>query len=265
MRRLSLESLTLTDTSPQDLIRAAAGAGFDLVSLWVQAPPLFPAQLLTPASDAECARLLADTGVEVFSLECFDLHSDAAVESYRPALERGARLGGRAALAINYSNPDPAHVAALLSRFAELAGEVGLAVNLEPVAGGMSPRLGQTRDIIGASGADVGIVLDPHHLVRSGDSLDDLRAIAPGLIRYVQICDGPLVQTAAITATEAVCERLYPGDGEFPLAAFLATAPDDTPLGIECPSLRRAGAGLSAADQAIAAMAALRRSLASAG
>lgn len=261
MRGLSLDSLTLTDTQPMELIRAAGAAGFDIVSLWVQAPALFPSPLLTPDKEAECASLLADTGLAVGSLECFDLYSEDIVEAYRPALELGARLGGKTALAINYSNPDPAHTAAILAKFAETAREYGLGVNLEPVAGGQSPRLAQAREIIRASGADVGICFDPHHLIRSGDGLADLQAVEPGLIRYVQVCDGPLVQPPEIAATEAICERLYPGDGEFPLLDLLRAAPKDTPLGIECPSLRRAQAGMSAKEQAAEAIAAVRKLL----
>jgi len=262
MRKLSLDSLTLTDTQPQDLIRAAAAAGFDLVSLWVQAPALYPSPLVTPDKVDECVNLLSDTGLEVVSLECFDLHSEAVIESYRAALEIGARLGGKTALAINFSNSDASHTAALLARFAEIARECGLGVNLEPVAGGQSPRLAQARAIIRASGADVGICLDPHHLFRSGDSIADLETgSSPGEIRYVQVCDGPFVQPAEIMRTEAICERLYPGDGEFPLADFLRAAPKGIPLGIECPSLSRAESGRSAVDQAREAIATVRRLL----
>ena len=35
MPRLSLDCLTLTDTAPADMIRAAGASGFDLVSLWL--------------------------------------------------------------------------------------------------------------------------------------------------------------------------------------------------------------------------------------
>jgi hypothetical protein len=59
-----------------------------------------------------------------------------------------------------------------------------------------------------------------------------------------------------------VAERLYPGDGDFPLFDFLRAAPRDQTLGIECPSLRRARSGVSAADQAKEAMAKLRRTMA---
>ena len=262
---LSLDSLTLTDTRPQDLIRAAAVAGFDMCSLWIQAPALYPSPLLTPAMERECAAILADTGMAVSALEVFDLYAMDAVEAALPQLELGARLGGKAALTIHYSNPDRGEAAEILARFAEAARQFGLATNLEPVAGGQSQTLAEAHALIRASGADVGICFDPHHLIRSGGGLAQFRAIEPGAIRYVQVCDGPIPQPLEIAATEAVCERLYPGDGDFPLVDLLRAAPRDVVVGIECPSLSRAAAGMSASEQAIEAMASVRRLLAQAG
>ena len=97
--RLSLDCLTLTATPPPEVVRSAAAAGYDLVSLWAQPPAAYDAALMTPAHEAECRRVMADTGVALFSLEVFNLVSTEANESYRPALELGARLGAKAALA----------------------------------------------------------------------------------------------------------------------------------------------------------------------
>jgi len=191
----------------------------------------------------------------------FDLYAPEAVEAYKPQLELGARLGGKAALTIHYSNPDRQAAAEILARFSEAAAQFGLAVNLEPVCGGQSQTLAEARDLIRASGADVGLCFDPHHLIRSGGGLAELQAIEAGLIRYVQVCDGPIPQPPEIIATEAVCERLYPGDGDFPLLELLRAAPRDVTVGIECPSVRRAQAGVSALDQAREAMASVRRLL----
>lgn len=259
---LALDSLTLTDTRPQVALRAAAEAGFDAVSLWVHPPPLFPGPLLAPADERECAAILADTGLAVLALEVFDLGSAAAVEAARPRLEMGARLGAASALAINYSNPDAGEVAEVLARFAEVAAQCGLATNLEPVCGGPCATLAAGQALIAAAGANVGLCFDPHHLIRSGGGLAELRAVPAGAIRYVQLCDGPIPQPPAIAASEAVCERLYPGDGDFPLAALLAAAPRDVPVGIECPSLARAAAGRSPLEQAQEALTKARALLA---
>lgn len=262
MPKFSLDSLTLTDTAPQVAIRAAAEAGFDACSLWIIPPSLFPSPLVNLENERECARIIADTGIEVIALEVFDLSSLAAVEASRPILEMGARLGGKAALTINYSNPEPIAAASVLARFAEVAAGCGLATNLEPVAGGHCQTLAEAQSLIRASGADVGICLDPHHLLRAGGSLGDIAGVEPGRIRYLQLCDGPIPQPLEIAATEAVCERLYPGDGDFPLPEFLRLAPSDLPLGIECPSLRRASEGMSPADQAREAFGKAKRLLA---
>jgi sugar phosphate isomerase/epimerase len=262
MARLSLESLTLTDTQPADIVRAASEAGFDIVSLWVQPPPLYPAPLLTAEKEAACAAALADSDLEVIALEAFDLQSIAEVEGWRDALERGARLGGKVALAINFTNPDPVETAEALARLAEVAGEYGLGVNLEPVAGGQTSTLAQGLAMIAASRADAGIVFDPWHLIASGGGVADLDALDLSRIRYVQLCDGPVPLRADRVVTDAVCERLYPGYGAFPLLEMLRRLPRDVPVGIECPSLRRAAAGMSPLEQAREALAAARGLLA---
>jgi sugar phosphate isomerase/epimerase len=265
MPPLSLDCLTLTATSPTDIIRSAAAAGFDLVSLWAQPPAAYDAALMTPAHEAECRRLMADTGVGVFSLEVFNLVSLEANQSYRPALELGARLGARAALAFHFHGADTDSAGEVLADLAAIAAEYGLALNLEPVAMGQTRTLADARDLIRASGADVGILFDTWHLVRSGCGVDHIREIEPGLIRYVQINDGAASIPEEAMIPESLEERLYPGDGEFPLAELLRAAPRDVPWGIETPSLRRARAGVGAHEQAREAMAALRPLLAEPG
>jgi sugar phosphate isomerase/epimerase len=255
--KLSLDSLTVTDTEPVDLIRSAKSAGFDLVSLWVQPPPIFPLQLVTQAKAKACAAALAETGIAVGALEVFDLSPAAAVQSYRPALELGAQLGAKTASAINVRNPDPVEVSELFAQFAELAWEFGLGVTLEPLAMFETSTLAQARDIIRSARVDGGIVFDVFHLVRRGGTVADVRAIEPGLIRYIQLCDG--VASPEAMRYEASYERLYPGDGVFPLVELLRDAPTNITWGIEAPSRRRAERGISAELQAHEAMAAVRR------
>jgi sugar phosphate isomerase/epimerase len=255
---LSLDSLTLTATRPSALIRAAQTAGFDLVSLWVQPPPIYAEALVTPAEARECAALLADGPVTVQALEVFDLTTEAALEGYRPALELGARLGGSTALTYNLTNPDRAQVAEVLAAFAARAREYGLATNFEPVVMGRTTTLAAAQALVRASGADVGLLYDLWHFVRAGQRPDDLEAIDPGLIRYVQINDGLAAIPADRFVPESIGERLYPGRGDFPLADLLRNAPRDAPWAIETPSLMRAQAGMTAEAQAHEAMAALR-------
>jgi sugar phosphate isomerase/epimerase len=255
---LSLDSLTLTATRPSELIRAAGAAGYDLVSLWVQPPPIYPEALVTAAEARECAALLADGSVKVQALEVFDLTKLTDLDGYRSALELGARLGGTTALVYNLTNPDRDEVVDVLAAFAVLAHEYGLATNFEPVVMGRTATLADAASLIRASGADVGLLYDLWHFVRAGGTAADLAAIAPGLIRYVQINDGLATIPAEQFIPESIGERLYPGEGEFPLVELLKAAPREVPWAIETPSLRRARVGITAEAQARATMALLR-------
>jgi sugar phosphate isomerase/epimerase len=117
----------------------------------------------------------------------------------------------------------------------------------------------QARDIIRASGVDAGIVLDVLHLVRMGGTAADVRGLEPGLIRHVQVCDGVASPTPEALRVEATYERMYPGEGVFPLVELLRDAPTDVSWGIEAPSRRRVAVGMTAESQAMEAMAAVRR------
>jgi sugar phosphate isomerase/epimerase len=264
MPALSLDCLTLTDSSPADLIRAAAAAGFDLVSLWIGSPAAFPRMRFLPEMERECAALLKDNGVAVHTLEVLDLTTETAIRDYRPALELGARLGGKAASAYNGSNPDRIHVVDLLALFVEVAGEFGLEVVLEPVAMAHTRTLAEADALIRDAGGKAGILFDSWHLVRSGSSVEDLRTLDPARIRYVQLNDGLAEIPPDAWIAEAMGERLYLGDGEFPLVDILRLLPDDIPWAVETPSLRRAQSGMNAEAQARETMGAMRRLIAEA-
>ena len=79
MPQLSLDCLCLTDTPPEEQVRAAAAAGFDLVSIWV-APPMFPRAGVNAGNLAELNEVMAQTGVKAHGVEVFDLVSDEALE-----------------------------------------------------------------------------------------------------------------------------------------------------------------------------------------
>lgn len=262
---LSLDCLTLTDTRPQDMIRAAAAAGFDLVSLWFQDPPIYPLALVTPANVAECAQLLRDCGVAFHMLEAFELTSLADAEACRPRFELGARLGGKAALCYHNEAIDTAEAAEVLARFAEVAAEFGLATLVEAIAMGRTATLAQAADLIAGSGAEAKILFDTWHLMRTGGGPAEVAAIDPALIGYVQINDGSLSNPPAdamAALMEVGGERAYIGTGEFPLAEILRATPRNVPWAVETPSLNRAQAGMSAADQGRECMAAIQGVLA---
>jgi len=261
MPRLSLDCLTLTDTAPEDLIRSAFNAGFDLVSLWAHSPGIYPKQQLTQASAIRCAALLADTGVTVHAIEAVDIASSEAVLAARPAIDLGAMVGAKAVVAYHHVNPDRMQAADALARLAEEAEQRGMEVVLEPVAMGHTRTPAAARDLIRDAGVDAGILFDTYHFTRAGGTLADIAGVEPSLIRRVQINDGLVHVPESEWLSETVGERLYPGQGEFPLVDLLRALPADVPWAIESPSLRRMRAGISPEAQAAEAFAALQNLL----
>jgi sugar phosphate isomerase/epimerase len=257
MTLLSLDCLTLTDCTYQEVIDSAAGAGFDLVSLWLNPLAAFPRQVVQPHQVTECAARLRDLGIGVHQIEAFDLASREAIEAARPCFAAGAELGARAVLFYHGANPDRDRTAEVLAHACGVAAEYGLGVNLEPVSFARTRTLAEARQLIGDAGVDSGIVLDVLHHIRAGGTGADITAVPTGMIRYVQINDGPLSLPRERWPDEAMNERAYPGEGGFPLPQLLRHLPRDVPWGVEAPSIARRRRGLDSRDQARAVWRAL--------
>ncbi len=255
--QLSLDCLTMTDTPPAELIECAGTAGFDAVTVWTNPPSQYPRQVMTPAMLGDCLAALDSTGVKVHSVEAFDLASAEAIEGYRPAFELASRLGAKAALTYHLDGPGGSEAADLLALMVEMAGEYGLGINLEPISMGRTRTLAEASELVRASGANAGICFDTLHLMRSSGNAGDVAGIDTNLIRHIQINDGPLQLTEEEALIEASGERLFPGQGAFPLADLLRNIPRDIPWGIEVPSVRSAASGKPPIDHARDCMASL--------
>ena len=104
------------------------------------------------------------------------------------------------------------------------AAEHGVTCDMEciPMWGVVS--LEQGWEIVRGSGAaNGGFVFDCTHFVRSGSTFDTLRSIPGDLIHCVQVCDGHIPLPAGVTLEGECFERLWPGEGNFPIAEMLDT------------------------------------------
>ncbi len=237
MVSVGLGQLTAIDVSPVEYISIAAEAGCQAVSLFVQQPggqgkfPLTSRDNL----DAVQQRLRA-TGLQVASVECFMLVPNVDVETWRPALALGAELGAKGATALLYDG-DEARVIRNLSRLCQLAEEVGLRINVEfmPLAP-TGKTVHTAAELIRKVGApNLGLCIDLLHLIRSGGTPADVAAIDPNLIYCVQLCDSMDLSVTTDYAREAGAERLAPGEGKFPVQAFLKALPAGTLIELEVP------------------------------
>jgi sugar phosphate isomerase/epimerase len=222
------------------MVSNAAAAGFDCIGL-----RLIPATAEEPQHDVvgntplarELEMQLGDSGLSVLDIEIFRLKPETRVADFEPVLAMGARLGARHALAAP-QDADPARLADTLGALAELAAGYGLLVDLEPTPWYEVRTLAATASLINASGrTDVGIVIDPIHLDRAGDSAADVRAMPARYFRYLQLCDAPQQRPTDLPTLlhQARAARLMPGDGGLDLVGLLRALPPDLPVSLEIP------------------------------
>ena len=260
-RLLGIGHLTMLDVPPPDWVVIAATAGFDLVGIRV-APgtdgtepwPIFPRSPML----AETLLRLDDTGVRVLDLDVVRLTPDSAVAEYRPVLEVGATLSARF-LTVLGDDPDPARARDTFAALVDEALTYGLRPMIEPVAYSQVRSLDEAVAVVDGSGG--GILVDPLHLYRCGDTPDRLRVLDPTLLPYFLVCDAPRTAPRGLPAPrsgwyhrsgrrdrsadygrlgdpqlEALTRRLLPGSGELPLGAVVDAMPAGVPVSVAAPN-----------------------------
>jgi sugar phosphate isomerase/epimerase len=262
-RLLSLAHLTVLDADPLALIEAAAAGGFGAIGLRI-VPPFVTETIVPVVGDADLQRRikrrLRDTGIALLDIEAIWLKPESRIEEIRPALETGAALGAKYVLTIAFDD-DTARLFDNFGKLCAAAHGCGLRTMLEFIPYSVLGTLAQAHDfIVAAAPADAGLLVDALHLSRSGGQPADIAAYDPALFSYIHLCDAPQKRPAAEhNRDEARHNRLYPGEGELWLGAFLDAFPPDTPVAVEAPNA--AFAHLPAAERARLAGAAARRLL----
>jgi sugar phosphate isomerase/epimerase len=271
--RISLHHLAITETTPAELADLAAALHCDHICLFVKIPAaqasafpyVFPRVASVGAAKTLAARL-DGLGVSVWNVDTFIAEPKVKIADYRETLDIAAALGAHTINALNLFPAEAAAAAAeTLGSFSTLAAQAGLAVVLEWFRFSSTRTLGAAVDLIRlANQPNLGLNVDILHLVRNGGKPGDLAAVDPALIRYAQICDGPLEQPLDAQGDEGVFNRNFPGEGEFPLVDFVRNLPRDAVLSIEAP-VNRLRPSLDPMQRAARAVDGTRRVLAAAG
>ncbi|QYK41460.1 MAG: sugar phosphate isomerase/epimerase [Paracoccaceae bacterium] len=237
---LSLAHLTVIDLPPPQMVRVAAGAGFDMVGLRLirvtDTSPGYPL-MDDPAMLRETLAVLRDTGLTVLDIEFVRLTPGFDAAALQPFLRAGAELGARHVICAPY-DPDHARLADNLARLADLCAGHGLRAVLEFFPWTDVPDLATAARVVAAAGhPDLGVLVDMLHFDRSGSRLADIAALPPGRLPFAHLCDAPVLP--AYTTDDLLhagrAERLPPGEGQIDLRPVLAALPPGIPLALEVP------------------------------
>ena len=268
-RTISLAPLTILELAPPDMVTCAAQAGYNHLGLRLHPvlPNLdasYPIIGDTPMV-REVLRRLGDGGLKILDVEFIRLTPDTRVADYVPMLETAARLGAKHVLA-GGNDPDEQRLAQRFGELCDAAVPFGLTANLEPIPLFELRTLAQAGRVLAAADRpNSGIVIDPIHFARGGDSFEDLARVPRKWLHYMQLCDAPAERPADAAGLQfqARYERMIPGEGGLDLAGLLRALPRDLPIAVEVPmtSLARTVGAVERARRLLAATQALLRRL----
>jgi sugar phosphate isomerase/epimerase len=229
-RLISLAAGVVQDFPPEDIVYAAAGAGFNATGIWCDL-----AAWSSQRSD-RVRTALADTGLCALDLEVVWLKPGEALDTHDGMIEIALDLGVRNVLCVS-SETDVTRTKKRFEHLCKKAESGTLRVVLEFLAfteiSSLRQSLEVVQDVAHPAG---GILVDALHLQRTGASALDLRAIDPALMPYFQLCDAgaqALDCSPDGLLEDALYLRQLPGEGELPLREILAQLHPQLPLSLE--------------------------------
>jgi sugar phosphate isomerase/epimerase len=257
-----LHHLTALDVGPAAFVEIASAVGCPNVALFTHGQAdAFP--LVTRENAPEVAARLRDLGVALHNVEYVIIAPEMDWQALAEAFGRSAELGARR-MTVHCHDPVENRALTSFARTCDLAAEFGLSIGLEWTA--VNPVIDclerADRFIALAGRANADLAVDLLHLARGGGAPGDLARIPPARIGYAQISDGPLVRDlSSYAASELLLERLPPGDGALPVAAFIEALPQDIVIDVEAPQQAARQRGESALERVRRAVTAARRFL----
>jgi sugar phosphate isomerase/epimerase len=250
MDRLGINTQTLFGMPPVDHVNLAADLGCGHISTGLSPVPWkleqFPDWSLRddPRLQRELRAALKDRGIAIAFAEGCIVRPQVDVSSYAADLDLFAELGAQGVSTV-CMEPDTGRALDQLATLAELSTQRTMSVAFEFAPPHTFNTLGAVLSVVEQIGSpNIALLIDAMHFLRTGGTLDQLAAIDPGLIGYVQLCDAPLAGDGEDYYREASFERQCPGEGELPLRDLLAVVPVGVLIGLEVPMLSRIQAGI---------------------
>lgn len=270
MQNLGIEFISVFGMPPVAYIELAAELGCRNVSLGFQQtdfdPHGFPRYDLRgyAALRRELKAALAANDVSIALGENLLVQAEVDMRDFwRSELELFAELGVTRINSVSFE-PDLQRNIDQYGQLAEITADFGIKALLEfvPIFGVADIPTALT--VIEKVGhPNLGMIVDTMHVARSGATADDLRALPPELVGYIQLCDAPFTAEIPDYMYEAMFERKVPGEGELPLADYLRALPRDRIVSLEVPLRAEAERGVDTRERLGRTVAAARELLGS--
>lgn len=229
-RLISLAAGVVQEFPPEQVVYAAAAAGFNATGIWCDLES-WDARRTALVSNA-----LRNCGLCALDLEVVWFKPGEPIDTHDRMVAIGLELGVRNILCVS-SEPDLARTKVRFEHLCRRAEGGPLRIVLEFLAiteiRSLQMALDVVTDVAHPTG---GILVDTLHLQRTGGTAQDLADIDPRLMPYLQLCDAS--SALRDTSPEGVLEdalylREMPGAGQLPLRAVLAQVDAQLPLSLE--------------------------------
>ncbi|CAN7605894.1 TIM barrel protein [Phenylobacterium sp. LjRoot219] len=267
MDRLGIEFISVFGMPPVAFVELARDLGVRHITTGLQPMDYNPHgyagwSLRDAGARREMIRAMDDCGVSLSGGEGFLVQPGADARAANLAnFEAMAELGATRVNSVSFE-PDFQRNVEQFGVLAETAAEFGIETMIEFVPIFAVADLATAHRIVQAVGRpDLRLMIDTMHVGRCGAAAQDLAAIKPEAIGYVQLCDCPLQPVIPDYLEEAMYQRLAPGDGELPLREMLAALPRDRIVGLEIPLRSEAEAGVEPRESLARCVAAATRLL----
>ena len=216
------------ETDPAAFLRAAADAGWSAAGIW------HDADSWNAATSKDVTTVLDDTGLTAVDMEVVRMGSSR--DRGEELVDAAAEVGARNILTVSAFD-HPEETAERLGVLCRRAEPAGIRVCIEFMRFTSVRTLADALEVVRLlDEANVGILVDLLHVVRSGTTFDEIAATDPHLFPYVQWCDGPAEprgwETRDLIA-DALDDRSNPGEGALGANEFEQLFADDVPFSLE--------------------------------
>jgi len=202
------------DFATSVLVPAASAAGFSAVGINAD------------RVDAEAVEAYASAGVCCHELLAFIVGDDesATLSSAEQLADRAQTIGAQWVLTV-FTDKVPTKRIQRCAKLFDAAG-AGIAVEYTPL--GAIPTISDGMEYVRAASqtARAGLMLDSWHFCFSDDTWEDLAAVPPDAIAYVQFTDALEPENRDRMIRESLHRRALPGEGVLELDRFAATLLD---------------------------------------